>query len=235
MAAAIVTGLIPILRTAVNTSTTYKARTLWFGFLAVRLVVLFLSELPWFKLDTDFSCNGTARDSVCSRACFNKHFDRPAVAAWNFLFVLLLLSVMLMELFSAHLRASARKRSPKQEEKTEELMMLDLHASKTTLLFYLMSVALRIMVEVAFVYILLQWNLPKMESGPYECEPEGNVCPGPQVCIVRAATEKRMSIFALASISCLVIVASCLFFLYAVMHYLCNLGGGSVRDANSHL
>ncbi|XP_076155093.1 gap junction beta-1 protein [Alosa pseudoharengus] len=231
MAAAIVTGLIPILRTAVDTTTTYKARTLWFGFVAVRLVVLFVTELPWFKLDTDFGCNATARDTLCTRACFNEHFDRPGVVAWNFLFILVLLSVLLMELFSAHLRASARKSARQkgpdgQAVEVQELMMLDLHASKTTVLFYLLSVALRIAVEASFVYVLLQWNLPTMEEGPFKCEVAD--CPT-QMCVVRAAPEKRMSIFALVSISCLVIAASCLFFLYSVMHYLCNCGGGSKR------
>lgn len=234
MAAAIVTGLIPILRTAVDTSTTYKARNLWFGFLAVRLVVLFVTELPWFKLDSDFGCNDTLRESLCTRACFNRHFNRPAVVAWNFLFILVLLSVALMELFSAHLRATARKRIMKlnrdadaQAEAQKELMMLDLHASKTTVLFYLLSVALRIAVEAAFVYVLLQWNLPMMEPGPFPCEADGKVCLRPHLCVVRAAPEKRMSIFALASISGLVIVASCVFFLYSVLHYLCNCGGSA--------
>lgn len=232
MAAALVTGLIPILRTAVDDTTTYKARTLWFGFLAVRLVVLFVTELPWFKLDSDFGCNDTARDSLCTRACFNRHFNHPAVVAWNFLFVLTLLSVLLMELFSAHLRTAARKRIMKQKggaeaEAQKEVMMLDLHASKTTVLFYLLSVALRVAVEAAFLYVLLQWNLPMMKTDPFRCESDGNVCLQPQFCVVRAAPEKRMSIFALASISCLVIVASCLFFLYAVLHYLCNYGRSS--------
>lgn len=238
MAAAIVTGLIPILRTAVDTSTTYKARTLWFGFLAVRLVVLFVTQLPWFKLDSDFGCNDTSRDSLCTRACFNRHFNRPAVVAWNFLFVLVLLSVLLMELFSSHLRTAARKRIMKQKggaeaqaEAQKEVMMLDLHASKTTVLFYLLSIALRITVESAFVYVLLAWNLPMMQTEPFRCESDGNVCLTPQYCVVRAAPEKRMSIFALVSISCLVIVASCLFFLYSVFHYLCNCG----RSSNSSL
>lgn len=240
MAAALVTGLIPILRTAVDTTTTYKARTIWFGFLAVRLVVLFVSELPWFKLDNEFSCNGTLRDSLCTRACFNKHFDRPAVVAWNFLFVLLVMSMLLMELFSGHLRASARKSSLKQKSaegqaEAQELMMLDFHASKTAVLFYLLSVALRIAVEAVFVYILLWWNLPKMENGPHECMLEGPICPGLQLCVVRAAPEKRMSIFAMASISCLVMAASGLFFVYCVMHYLCNWGGGSNTATSSVL
>ncbi|XP_062382550.1 uncharacterized protein gjz1 [Sardina pilchardus] len=233
MAAAIVTGLIPILRTAVDTTTTYKARTLWFGFVAVRLVVLFVTELPWFKLDSDFGCNETTRESLCTRACFNEHFKHPGVVAWNFLFVLVLLSVLLMELFSAHLRASARKRSAKQKgpdgqaAEVQEIMMLDLHASKATVLFYLLSVALRIAVEALFVYVLLQWNLPTMTSEPFECN--AAVCKGTR-CVVRAAPEKAMSIYALVSISGLVIVASCLFFLYTVMHYLCNCGG-SERDS----
>ncbi|XP_063078172.1 uncharacterized protein gjz1 [Engraulis encrasicolus] len=250
MAAALVTGLIPLLRTAVDTTTTYKARTLWFGFLAVRLVVLFVSELPWFKLDSEFSCNATARDSLCTRACYNEHFDRPTVVAWNFLFVLLVMSVLLMELFSGHLRAAARKRSMKQKthasdggseakaQGTQELMMLDFHASRSAVLFYLLSVALRMAVEGAFIYILLWWNLPRMQNGPHECTGPGrDICPGPQLCLVRAAPEKRMSLYALASISCLVMAASFLFFVYSVLHYLCNWGapGSRDKDVNSVL
>ncbi|CAG5908495.1 unnamed protein product [Menidia menidia] len=85
--AAIVTGLIPILRTAVDTTTTYKCRSVWFGFLCLRLVILFIAQLPFTKLDADFTCNGT-RDNICTKSCFNRQFHKPMVVAWNFIFVL---------------------------------------------------------------------------------------------------------------------------------------------------
>ncbi|TSK14735.1 hypothetical protein Baya_0718 [Bagarius yarrelli] len=116
--AAIVTGLIPILRTAVDATTTYKGRTVWFGFLCIRLVTLFVAEMPWFKLDSDFSCNVT-RDSVCTRACFNQHFDKPVVMAWNYIFVLLILSVLLMELFTAHVHSVFQKKASREKSGVE--------------------------------------------------------------------------------------------------------------------
>ncbi|XP_064779957.1 gap junction beta-5 protein [Oncorhynchus masou masou] len=233
--AAIVTGLIPILRTAVDTTTTYKCRSLWFGFLCMRLVVLFVAEMPWFKLDSDFSCNTT--QDMCTRSCFNQHFDKPVMVAWNFFFILLIMSVLLMELFASHLRSAAQKRSSRQRKTTGELeaqgksgsvpeseppgkMVIDLHKDRGTVGFYLLSTVLRIMVEVWFVYVLLSWNLPKVDEGPFKCK--SGICPEIHICLVRAAPEKRMSIYALASVSGLVIVTSVLFCLYSILHYLCK-------------
>ncbi|XP_055780339.1 gap junction beta-3 protein [Salvelinus fontinalis] len=233
--AAIVTGLIPILRTAVDTTTTYKCRSLWFGFLCMRLVVLFVTEMPWFKLDADFSCNTT--QDLCTRGCFNQHFDKPVMVAWNFFFILLVMSVLLMELFASHLRSAAQKRSSRQRKTTGELeaqgksvsvaefeppekMVIDLHKDRGTVGFYLLSTVLRIMVEVWFVYVLLFWNLPKVDEGPFKCK--SAICPEIHICLVRAAPEKRMSIYALASVSGLVIVTSVYFCLYSIFHYLCK-------------
>ena len=228
--AALVTGLIPILRTAVDTTTTYKCRSLWFGFLCVRLVVLFVAELPWFKLDSDFSCNAT-KDSICVQACYNQHFDKPVMMAWNFLFILLILSVLLMELFASHLRAVAQKRACKSgggdgnaelAGSADTRMVIDLHKNKSTVGFYLFSIVLRIAVETCFVYVLLTWNLPRLADGTFGCKM--NVCGDEVLCIVRASPEKRMSIYTLASISILVIVASLVFCLYSIAHYLCYSG-----------
>ncbi|XP_071393188.1 gap junction beta-3 protein [Centroberyx affinis] len=232
--AALVTGLIPILRTAVDSTTTYKCRSLWFGFLCVRLVVLFLAELPWFRLDADFSCNSTKED-ICTRACFNEHFHKPVMVAWNFLYVLLILSVLLMELFASHLRSLAQKKSAQMrvdveleargKEETaarsaDTKMVIDLHRDRSAVGFYLFSIVLRIVVEAWFVYVLLTWNLPTLDKGPFKCKTE--ICPELHICLVRAAPEKRMSIYALASISSMVIVCSILFCMYTIAHYLCN-------------
>ncbi|XP_062860027.1 gap junction beta-3 protein [Trichomycterus rosablanca] len=234
--AAIVTGLIPILRTAVDASATYKGRTVWFGFLCIRLVTLFVAEMPWFKLDSDFSCNVTG--DLCSRACFNKHFDKPVVMAWNFIFILLIMSVLLMELFTAHVHSVFQKKSSKKNNQVEleslgglksandpasnpsGKMILDMHGSRNAVLFYLLSVMLRIMVELWFVYVLLFWNLPKLTVESFLCTGISR-CPV-QECVVRARVEKCMSIYALASISVLVIISSCMFSLYFIFHYLCN-------------
>ncbi|XP_034563192.1 gap junction beta-5 protein [Notolabrus celidotus] len=227
--AALVTGLIPILRTAADATTTYKCRSLWFGFLSIRLVILFLAELPFNKLDADFNCNGT--DAVCTRACFNSHFNKPMVVAWNFIYVLVIISVLLMELFTLHLRSMAdkQKRKARDEEMEakgkedtdpKESMVLDFHRAKGTVGFYLLSIVLRILVETWFVYILLSWNLPALHNDVFECP--ADICSGFHVCVVRAAPEKRMSIYALASISAMVIVVSVLFCMYSIAHYLCN-------------
>ncbi|XP_006630291.2 gap junction alpha-3 protein [Lepisosteus oculatus] len=228
--AAIVTGLIPILRTAVEASTDYKGRTLWFGFLSIRLVVLFVAQLPWSKLDTDFSCNTTGPD-LCQRACFNQHFHRPTVMAWNFCYVLLILSVLLMELFASQLRKSAVKKAALSESEAQaglidaeeqngpkRKVIIDFHRHKASLLFYLLCVTLRMSIEISFLGILVFWNLPTLDETPILCRTE--LCPGTYVCVVRAAAEKRMSIYALGSISAVVVLTSALFFLYSLTHYL---------------
>lgn len=237
--AALVTGLIPILRTAVETTTTYKFRSMWFGMLCIRLVILFLAELPFTKLEADFSCNSTSKD-VCTSACFNRHFHKPMMVAWNYLYMLVVISTLLMELLTAHLRSVALKRSSKsaaaaagtegvelQAEATAAAitdsrgrMVLDFHRQRGVVGFYILSIALRIVVEAWFMYILLFWNLPALSSSAHECST--NLCPQLRLCVVRAAPEKRMSIYALASISSMVIVISLLFCLYAIAHYLCN-------------
>lgn len=233
--AAIVTGLIPILRTAVDATSTYKCRSLWFGFLCIRLVILFLAELPFTKLDADFTCNGT-RD-ICTKACFNRHFHKPMMVAWNFIYVLVILSVLLMELFASHLRSLAQKRSSqaktdveleaqgKEETRVASTdprgrMVINLHRDRGALGFYLLSISLRILIEAWFVYVLLSWNLPALNNGPYECSTD--VCSELHVCVVRAAPEKRMSVYALASVSGMIIICSVLFCMYSIAHYLCN-------------
>lgn len=228
--AALVTGLIPILRTAVDATTTYKCRSLWFGFLCIRLVVLFLAELPFTKLEADFSCNSTK--DICTRACFNSNFNKPMMVAWNFIYVLVVISVLLMELFTSHLRSTAQKRKEKAvhvemeaqgKEKTGDVKVktvLDLHGDRSSVGFYLLSIILRIIVETWFVLVLLSWNLPALRNDLYECS--ADICSGFHVCVVRAAPEKRMSIYALASISGTIIVVSVLFCLYSITHYLCR-------------
>ncbi|KAM3591902.1 uncharacterized protein V6R79_009330 [Siganus canaliculatus] len=229
--AAIVTGLIPILRTAVDATSTYKCRTVWFGLLSIRLVILFLAELPFTKLDADFTCNST-RDSICTKACFNRHFHKPMMMAWNFIFVLAVLSILLMELFTSHLRSLALKKSSQVrtdvelEERSAEgtdpkgRMIVDLHKNRGAVGLYLLSIGLRVLVEVWFVYVLIFWNLPALDDSSYECQTD--VCPELLVCVVRAAPEKRMSIYALASISSMIIVCSVVFCIYVIAHYLCK-------------
>ncbi|XP_063338308.1 gap junction alpha-4 protein [Pelmatolapia mariae] len=237
--AAIVTGLIPILRTAVDATATYKCRSLWFGLLCVRLVVLFFAELPFSKLDADFTCNssspGSSTPDVCTKFCFNERFDKPMIVAWNFIFIIFVITVLLMELFTSHLRTMAQKRSfrTKADEKpeaqgTEEAqmvamaggrgkMIIDLHKDRGTVGFYLLSIVLRILVEACFLFLLLYWNLHALRD-EHMCTKEG--CK--YVCILRAAPEKRMSIYALASISGIIIACSVLFCVYSIVHYLCN-------------
>ncbi|XP_069374047.1 gap junction beta-3 protein [Paralichthys olivaceus] len=234
--AALVTGLIPILRTAVDATTTYTGRAVWFGFLCIRVVILFLAELPFHKLDLDFACNGTG-ESICIKACFNRHFHKPMMVAWNFMFVLTIFSVMLMELFTSHLRSRAQKRSCQVKadmelqgqgtevaqvasKDTKGQIVIDLHRDRGTVGFYLFSITLRILIESWFLYVLLFWNLPALDNGPFNCSTD--ICSDLRVCVVRAAPEKRMSIYALASISGMIVVCSLLFCVYSIVHYLCH-------------
>lgn len=99
-------------------------------------------------------------------------------------------------------------------------MVIDLHRDRGTVGFYLLSISLRILVEAWFVCVLLYWNLPALNNGPYKCSPD--ICSELHICVVRAAPEKRMSIYALASISGMIIVYSVLFCMYSIAHYLCN-------------
>lgn len=234
--AALVTGLIPILRTAVDATTTYKCRSMWFGILCIRLVILFLAQLPFTKLDADFSCNGTS-DGICTQACYNKRFNKPMMAAWNFIFVLVVVSALIMELFTSYLRSLAVKRSSQAkadvelEARGEEeaqvtytdprgRQVIDFHRNKGAVWIYLLSICLRILVEAWFVYVLFWWNLPVLNSGWYKCSTY--LCPQSRFCVLRATPEKRMSIYALASISGMVIVLSALFCIYSILHYLCR-------------
>ncbi|XP_056222619.1 LOW QUALITY PROTEIN: uncharacterized protein gjz1 [Seriola aureovittata] len=127
--AVVVTGFIPILRTAVDATTTCKCCSLWFGFLWICVVILFLAELPVTKLDPDFTCNGT-RGNICTRACFNKIFHKAMMVAWNWIFVLVIFSVL----------------------------RIDLHGDRGTVGFYLL-ITLHILVESWFVYVPFSWNL----------------------------------------------------------------------------
>ncbi|XP_026996385.1 uncharacterized protein LOC113638977 [Tachysurus fulvidraco] len=232
--AAIVTGLIPILHTAVDAATTdYKGRTVWFGFLCIRLVTLFIAEMPWFKLNSDFSCIIT-KDSICTRACFNQHFDKPVIMAWNYIFILFILTVLVMELFTAHLYSVLAKSSGESKESLGELKIvsdpgnstagiknLDMHQSKNIVFLYLFSIVMRVLVEIWFVYILLYWNMSKLNQGVFLCKSYTTGCPD-QECLVSGSAEKSMSIYALLSISVLVIVSHGVFCVHLIGHYLFN-------------
>ncbi|XP_056324835.1 gap junction beta-3 protein [Danio aesculapii] len=231
--AAIVTGLIPILRTAVDSTATYKGRTMWFGLLCIRLVTVFLAQFPWKSISEDFHCNTSS--PYCTKACFNKHFDSSIVMAWHFIFILLVLSVLLMELFSSHLRSSFQKKKEREIASQSEQggvtdptvtiggrMMIDLHKSKSSVMVYLFCVMLRIAVELLFVYVLLSWVLPKLNEEPHICEAHTFDGCSVQQCVVRGIAEKKMSVYALLFASALVIITSSLFCFYSVAHYLCD-------------
>ncbi|XP_030044714.1 gap junction alpha-9 protein-like [Microcaecilia unicolor] len=233
---AMVTGLIPILRTAIEATTDYNGRTMWFGFLAIRLLTLYVSEMPWSKLDLDFQCNGNVSE-FCRKSCFNQHFDVPVVALWNFTYILFIISVLLMELFAAQLRHNLIKDKIKQEllgpfnegEQTnltgvkghdlaQKDIMIDFHQQKKLLCLYLLCILLRLVIELGFFYILIYWHLPKVNGAPINCSTL--LCPGPFHCLVRASVEKRMSIYMLSTISVGIIIICCVFGFYSICHYL---------------
>lgn len=231
--AAIVTGLIPILRTAVDATTSYKCRSLWFGFLCIRLVILYLAELPFSKLASDFSCNNTA-EAICVNACFNELFEKPIVAAWNFIFVLFVLTVLFMEFFTSYyfshsqksrgqektdleLETQGMQESPVSPTGTKTRTVIDFLRHRQTLAFYLFSIFMRILVEIWFLYVLFFWNLPVLKDKSHICK--SSDC-SVLLCVVRATPEKRMSIYALASISGLIIILSVIFSIYAIVYYI---------------
>lgn len=100
------------------------------------------------------------------------------------------------------------------------ITVIDLHRNRGAVGYYLLSISVRILVETCFVYVLLSWNLPALNNGAYKCSTD--LCSELHVCVVRAAPEKRMSIYALASISGMIIIFSVMFYMYSIVHYLCN-------------
>lgn len=196
-------------------------------------MILFLAELPFSKLAFDFSCNST--EVVCVNSCFNEHFHKPMMVVWNFIYVLFVLSVLLMELFTSHLCSLTQKRSvwvkkdmELESQGKEEIpvcatdakskMIVDLHKDRRTVGFYLFSIFLRILVELWFLYVLFFWNLPALSDEHHKCSTA--LCSQLHICVLRAAPEKRMSIYALASISGLIVICSVIFFIYAIVHYI---------------
>ncbi|KAM9425876.1 LOW QUALITY PROTEIN: uncharacterized protein gjz1 [Pholidichthys leucotaenia] len=187
-----------------------------FGFLCIRLII-FLTQLPFtklglgnpvLKLDADFTYNGT-KGSVCTMDCFNRHFHKPLVMAWDFIFVLVILSVFLMELLTSHLRSVLQKGASKNKE------IVYLHKNRSALgLLYLLSIALRTVVETWFLYVLLSWNLPALNSDPHSCPT--NLCSE-----LNFVYEGRHG-STLSSISAMIIICSVLFCSYSITHYLCN-------------
>ncbi|XP_073502135.1 gap junction beta-1 protein-like [Phyllobates terribilis] len=231
---AMVTGLIPILRTALEATTDYTGRTMWFGFAVVRLLALYVSELPWGKLDLDFDCRGNETSEFCRKACFSDHFQVPVVSMWNSAYVFFVASVLLMELFTSQLRhnltkATMRKKVVQPEgplvgawssDLSHKDLVLDFHQQRTLLLLYLLCILLRLLGEVSFLYVLFWWHLPLVSGDPIECSTL--FCPGPFTCLVRFPAEKRMSLYLLGSLSTILALACVIFALYSVCHYLAN-------------
>ncbi|XP_078508570.1 gap junction beta-2 protein-like [Lissotriton helveticus] len=231
---AMVTGLIPILRGAIEATTDYHGRTLWFGFMAVRLIALYIAEMPWSKSDTDFQCDVNASE-FCRKACFNDHFDSPIVSLWNFTYILFVISVLLMELFASQLRYNIIKAKLKHgalsvtsgtngitgvkgHDLAQQDIMIDFHLQKKMLGLYLTCITLRLGLEMAFLYVLVVWHLPKVDGSPITCST--GLCPGPYTCLVRAAAEKHMSIIMLCTISGAIICTSIIFLFYTTCHYI---------------
>ncbi|XP_053326569.1 uncharacterized protein LOC128501197 [Spea bombifrons] len=229
---AMVTGLIPILRTAIEATTDYSGRTMWFGFAVVRLLALYVSEIPWGRLDLDFECRGANSSEFCRKACFSWHFNVPVVSAWNSCYVFFVVSLLLMELFTSQLRHNLTKRAVKKKaapvdgvltgawssEIVHKDVILDFHQQKTLLSLYLGCVLLRLAGELAFLYILLWWHLPLVSGEAFTCATD--LCPGPYTCLVRFPAEKRMSLYLLGSLSAALAAVCVVFGLYSGCHYL---------------
>ncbi|XP_040296199.1 gap junction beta-3 protein-like [Bufo bufo] len=231
---AMVTGLIPILRTALEATTDYTGRTMWFGFAVVRLLALYVSELPWGKLDLDFDCRGNETSEFCRKACFNEHFNVPVISLWNSAYVFFVASILLMELFTSQLRHNLTKASMKKKmvqcdgpllgtwtsDLAHKDLVLDFHQQRRLLLLYLLCILVRLLGELTFLYVLFYWHLPLISSDPIECSTL--FCPGPFTCLVRFPAEKRMSLYLLGSLSTILVLACIVFGLYSIFHYLAN-------------
>ncbi len=139
--AAIVTRAHPILRTAVDSTATYKGRTMWFGLLCIRLVTVFLAQFPWKSLNEDSTV--TALTPSCIKACFNKHFDnsivRHGISSLSFLCSRSFSWNCFPPIFDLHSRRRRRKKMASSSEQgavTDPTMtvggrmMIDLHKSK---------------------------------------------------------------------------------------------------------
>ncbi|XP_063788559.1 gap junction beta-4 protein-like isoform X2 [Pseudophryne corroboree] len=229
---AMVTGLIPILRTAVEATTDYAGRTMWFGFAVVRLLALYVSEQPWSKLDLDFDCRGNGTSEFCRKSCFSNHFNVPIVSLWNSAYVFFVVSVLIMELFTSQLRHNLTKAAVKKKadhpdgpligtwasDLAHKDLVMDFHHQRTLLVLYLFCVLMRLLGELMFLYILMWWHLPLVSRDSYDCSTE--VCPGPFTCLVRFPAEKRMSLYLLGSLSIILSLVCVVFGLYSICHYL---------------
>lgn len=155
--------------------------------------------------------------------------------AWNFIYVLFIISVLLMELFTSHLCSHYQKRSarakkdveldsggkeegPASPREAKSRMVVDLHNDRGAVGFYLFSIFLRVLVELWFLYVLIFWNLPALSDNAHKCSTD--VCSEVLICALQAAPEKRMSIYALVSISGLIIICSVVFCIYSIAHYI---------------
>ncbi|XP_018428045.1 PREDICTED: gap junction beta-4 protein-like [Nanorana parkeri] len=229
---AMVTGLIPILRTALEATTDYTGRTMWFGFAVVRLLALYVSEIPWGKLDLDFDCQGNITSEFCRKSCFSNHFSVPVVSLWNSAYVYFVVSVLLMELFTSQLRHNLTKSAMRgkadhpdgfligtwSSDLAHKDLVLDFHHQRTLLVLYLFCIFLRLVGELTFLYFLMGWHLPMVSGDPIECST--SICPGPFTCLVRFPAEKRMSLYLLGSLSIIMAMVCIIFALYSICHYL---------------
>ncbi|KAJ1125516.1 hypothetical protein NDU88_003945 [Pleurodeles waltl] len=229
-----VTGLVPIVRAAIEATTNYNGRTMWFGCLSVRLITLYIAEIPWNKLDSDFQCNGNVSE-FCRKTCFNGHFDIAVVSFWNFILILFLASVLLMDLFASQIHHNLMKSKLKEEARREteghsghtgvtsndqahEEIFIDFHRQKKLLSLYLLCVILRLLLEIGFMYLLVMYHLPKVAGSPINCST--GLCSGPYTCLVRGTADKRLSIFMLCTVSGAIIGTSVVFALYSTYHYM---------------
>ncbi|XP_069862230.1 gap junction beta-4 protein-like [Dipodomys merriami] len=234
MAAAAVAGLIPVLHSvAGDKSGYYIGRQLWFGLIGMYGVVVYVVRMPWAHVHEDFWCHGNIT-YPCRIECFERSFSRPVTGTWYFFYFIFLALFFLMEFFMAQVRhkqvrvKSAEALVGEAEEGSmlavqehvpaPKKSLLNFHREKMLLLLYLLHFLLQVAIQGVFLVLLLFQHLPVVSQTPIPCSTPG--CPGPFLCLIRATTEKRMSIYTLVTLSFMIILFCLGFFAYSIHHYL---------------
>uniref|UniRef100_H3ARP0 Connexin N-terminal domain-containing protein n=1 Tax=Latimeria chalumnae TaxID=7897 RepID=H3ARP0_LATCH len=215
--AALAPGLIRILQPGLASVLECHGPAIWYGFLAVRLVALFVADGSWSSIKKDFTCNDTITD-FCKGACFNIHFNYPVSALWGFSFVAALLPVILFKMLT-----NCLSKVPKNPDNScpegeahqivgsssnvglvEKTASKELKNTSASHLPHILSVLLLFSIEGAFLWVLLSVQLPKVSQQTFVCKTP--LCPGQLECLIFSQVDKVTAIFTLAFTSVCVFV-----------------------------
>lgn len=220
-------AMLPVLYTvAREKSGYYIGRILWLGLSYIYSILICVVQLPWNNIHEEFNCHGNIT-YLCLVECFEQLFSIPITGMWYYFYFIFIAFLFLMEFLMAQIRhkhAKVKVKSMQETENSEEMeaikniFFVNFHQEKKLLYLYLLHFLLQVSIQVVFLCVLTFKHLPIVSQDNIHCST--NSCSTPFHCVMTYTAVKKMTIYALITMSILIIVFGTSYFIYCIYHYL---------------